>query len=221
MTVHIHDVEQRSPEWYALRAGRVGGSDAADVVATRQDKKESAARRDLRTRLATEIITGLPEMDEGYKGEDVERGRETEYAARAAFEMQTGQHVYPCGYVTRGDRLGWSPDGLIGDSWPHGLELKAPRPARQLIYWRVGGVPVEHFSQVVHAFVVHPDMTRITFASYAPTLPSALALYTHTVTRDQMASAIAAYQAALEAFLAELDAEVAEIRTLIAAREAV
>src|SRR5688500_8134096 len=47
----IHDVDQRSYEWFALRAGRLTGSCAADMLATLKGKAEAAARRDLRLRL--------------------------------------------------------------------------------------------------------------------------------------------------------------------------
>ena len=215
MTVQIHDVAQRSPEWHALRAGRVGGSDAADVLATLKGKGEAASRRDLRTRLALEIVTGQSEPS-GYINADMQRGIDMEPEARAAFEMKTGVLVQEVGYVSNGDRLGWSPDGFIGGpvARVHGLEIKVPRPARQLAYWRCGGVPAEHKAQVLHAFAVYPMLYTMTFVSYAPPLP----VYIAEVVRQEWATDIAAYQTALDAFLVELDAEVAEIRRLMAAQ---
>lgn len=215
MTVQIHDVAQRSESWYALRAGRVGGSDAADVLATLKGKGEAASRRDLRTRLALEIVTGQVEPS-GYINADMQRGIDMEPEARAAFEMRAGVLVQEVGYVICGERLGWSPDGFIGDPATcfEGLEIKVPRPARQLAYWRAGGIPSEHKAQLLHAFVVCPMLKTMTFVSYAPPLP----IYIATVARSEWAADIAAYQTALDAFLVELDAEVAEIRRLMAAQ---
>jgi predicted phage-related endonuclease len=57
MSFTILTCEQKSPEWFAARAGRVTSSNANDMLATIQ-KGEAAARRNLRARLALERITG-------------------------------------------------------------------------------------------------------------------------------------------------------------------
>jgi hypothetical protein len=54
----IHDVIQRSPEWRALRAGRLCGSDAADAFKTNKDGKFAASRRNIAMQLVLERITG-------------------------------------------------------------------------------------------------------------------------------------------------------------------
>jgi hypothetical protein len=48
--------EQRSPEWFAARLGRLTGSRAADMLATIKSG-EAAARRDLRVQLVVERLT--------------------------------------------------------------------------------------------------------------------------------------------------------------------
>ena len=59
MTGIVLDVAQRSPEWFAARCGRVTSTAAADMLATIKSG-EAAARRDLRTRLVCERLTGIP-----------------------------------------------------------------------------------------------------------------------------------------------------------------
>ena len=74
----IHDCEQRSPEWYAVRAGRLTGSCAVDMLATVKTKgAEAAARRDLRYRLVVERLTGTPQDDgNGFVNAAMQRGIE-------------------------------------------------------------------------------------------------------------------------------------------------
>ena len=53
----IINVEQRTPEWFAARLGRVTGSRARDVIATIKSG-EAAARRDYRMELIVERYAG-------------------------------------------------------------------------------------------------------------------------------------------------------------------
>ena len=46
----IHAIEQRSPEWFTVRAGKLTGSAAKDMLAEIKSG-EAAARRDLRYKL--------------------------------------------------------------------------------------------------------------------------------------------------------------------------
>lgn len=58
-----HDMEQRSPEWYVIRAGKLTGSAAFAILAKGRGKEEAAPRRNLRARLVAEQLTGQPEED--------------------------------------------------------------------------------------------------------------------------------------------------------------
>src|SRR3990167_6818325 len=60
MTFTEHQIEQRTPEWHALRCGRLCGSKAADMLAT-ISKGEAAGRRNLRMQLMLERITRKPQ----------------------------------------------------------------------------------------------------------------------------------------------------------------
>ena len=57
MSFSIVNAPQRSPEWFAARAGRLTGSMAGDMLATIKSG-EAAARRDYRLQLALERLTG-------------------------------------------------------------------------------------------------------------------------------------------------------------------
>ncbi|MEK9723283.1 MAG: YqaJ viral recombinase family protein [Rhodospirillaceae bacterium] len=111
MTTHV--VQQRTPEWFALRLGRLTASDAKDMLAVIKSG-EAAARRDLRMRLVCERLTGQPSEDT-YTNADMQRGVDLEPEARRAYEAHTGQLVDTrVGFISHDDcAAGCSPDGVV------------------------------------------------------------------------------------------------------------
>jgi hypothetical protein len=110
----LHYVDQRTPEWFALRLGRLTASDAKDMLATIKSG-EAAARRDLRMRLVCERLTGQAVEDTTFQNADMQRGIDLEPEARRAYEARTGQLVDTrVGFMSRDDcAAGCSPDGVI------------------------------------------------------------------------------------------------------------
>jgi hypothetical protein len=109
----IHDVIQRSPEWRALRAGRLCGSDAADAFKTNKDGKFAASRKNIAMQLVLERITGRVQ-DSGFVTQAMQDGIDREEAARAAYCALTGHAVTQVGFVSHDElRAGCSPDGII------------------------------------------------------------------------------------------------------------
>ena len=202
-----HVVAQRSPEWHLLRAGRVNGSTAKDVLA-RIAKGEAAARRDLRVQLALETVLGTSCEDSTYINADMQRGIDLEAEARAAYEMQTGHIVRECGYLSSTtSHIGLSPDGVIGDF--EGLvEIKVPRSATHWGYIEAGGTGL-HQAQLTHALLLCHDVPWIDFVSYDSRFPPALQLVVTHVTRDMLK--LDDYSVALEQFLIEVESTAAAI----------
>ena len=146
----VHDVEQRSEAWRKLRAGRLTASVAGDMMATRKDKTEAAPRRDLRTQLVCEILTGQPQ-DDAFLSKDMTRGIEVEADAFAAYELDAETVVLKVGFLTHNELpAGASPDGIVGD-FEGGLELKCPRAANHLAYVRGRTLPREYEYQIAHS----------------------------------------------------------------------
>ena len=202
----LHYVDQRTPEWFALRLGRLTASDAKDMLATIKSG-EAAARRDLRMRLVCERLTGQAVEDTTFQNADMQRGIDLEPEARRAYEAHTGHLVdTSVGFMSRDDcAAGCSPDGVIDVT---GLvEIKCPRPARHVGYLKAGSVPPEHRAQLVHQlWVAGPDAQWVDFVSYCPQLPAHLQLFIVRLERDEQE--IAAYAAKARAFLDEVDTEV-------------
>lgn len=205
----IIDVEQRSPEWFAARCGRLTGSRAADMLATIKSG-EAAARRDYRMQLVCERLTGQPQED-GYTNATMQRGIDLEPAAVAAFEARTGEMVSRCGFLSHLSLMvGCSLDGYLG-AFDAILELKCPKSATHLSYLRAGVVPPEYLPQIRHNLWVSGARTAY-FLSYDDRFPKELQTFLAVLERDE--SDIAAYEAKALAFLAEVDREVEAIRTM-------
>lgn len=219
MSYTIHRVEQGSPEWLALRAGRVGASDAGDVDGVAKAGASTAGRAALLVRMATERLTGLPTPN-GFTNADMQRGHDLEPICRGLLEAD-GEMIAQVGYLADNDRLiGLSPDGVTPDG---GLvELKAPRAHNVWGYWKsargksqLGAVPAGYRNQVLHALLVKADAPRLLFAAYSPDLPAGLQLFRCTVERDAVAASLEAYRVSLVAFLAAVDDEDALMQEMI------
>lgn len=176
----VHDVLQRSPEWRALRLGKLTGSSAADMMA-RIKSGEAAARRDLRMRLVCERLTGQSQEDD-YQSKAMERGVALESAALAAYEAATGQIVQAVGFVEH-DTLpaGCSPDGRVEDF--RGLvEIKCPKSATHLRYLHTGRVPTDYLWQILHNLWI-TGAEWCDFVSYDDRFPPSLQLLIVRVAR--------------------------------------
>jgi hypothetical protein len=206
--VIILDIPQRTPAWFAARLGRLTGSVAADMLATIKSG-EAAARRNLRTRLVVERLTGQPQ-DDGFVTAAMQRGVETEPKAFAAYEAITGLMARPVGFIQHPTVLaGCSPDGLVGDDGV--LELKCPNTATHIGYLRSKGLPADYVPQVTHNLWV-TGAAYCDFVSFDDRLPAALQVFHVRVTAGELD--IQAYEKKALAFLAEVDAEVAALQTM-------
>ena len=208
----IHDVVQRSSEWAALRLGRLTSSRACDMLATIKSG-EAAARRNLRVQLALERITGRCQ-ENGYVSKEMERGAALECEAVAAYEAETGQLLSPIGFLAHDELLaGCSPDAMVGDIVGC-VELKCPKAAIHLEYWRTETIPKDYAAQIQHILWIS-GAAWCDFVSYQPEFPAPLRLKITRVEASEID--FKAYELLVRMFLADVDREVEAIRQLAAA----
>ena len=209
----IHDCAQRSPEWYLLRAGRLTGSCAAAMLATVKTKGDEAVkRRDLRYRLVVERLTGVPQDDgNGYVDAAMQHGIDTEDAAIAAYEAQTGVLVRRTGFISHDDlAAGCSLDGDV-DNLTGIIEVKCPKSATHLATVRCGEVPSGYLPQITHNLWV-TGAAWCDFVSFDDRFPPGLALLIIRVPRE--AVDVAAYELVVRQFLREVDTEYEAVEAL-------
>lgn len=206
----VHDAPQRSPAWFDARLGRLTGSRAGDMLATTKKGEPSASRRDLRTQLVLERLTGAGQED-AYVSAEMRRAVVTEPRAIAAYEALTGAVAQPSGFLAH-DTLpvGCSLDGHIGD-FVGILEVKCPKAATHLAALQAGTIPEEYLPQIVHNLWIS-GAAWCDFLSFDDRFPPHL--QTVLVRYDRHEEEIALYMRAVAAFLDEVGDELAAVQAL-------
>lgn len=192
---------QGSDEWKQERAGHLTASRMADVLATLKSGGEPASRRNLRTRLAVERLTGAP-MEDGFQSKAMLDGIENERLAVVAYECRAQELVEGVGFVRHPtiDWYGASPDGLIGEDGL--LEVKCPIPATHVEYLMAGTAPRDYLPQMM-AQMSCTGRKWVDFVSYCPLMPEKLRLFVVRLERDD--AEIARIEAEAVKFLAEVE----------------
>lgn len=211
MTALIIDCEQRTPEWFQARAGRLTGSVADAVLATLKSGGEPAARRDLRVSLAIERITGKPVETDGYINREMQRGIDLEPAALATYEAETGNVARKTGFIIRDPLpIGCSLDGDVDDLTGI-IELKCPKSATHVAYLKANRLPPEYVAQVTHNLWVTGALW-CDFVSFDDRLPEGLQFFRRRISYTEVD--IVGYEKAARAFLNEVEAEVDALQGL-------
>lgn len=110
----IHRVEQRSPEWYALRTGMPTASEFGSFF-TAKKREPSAQLATYALTLAAEVFAGK-RLDPFEGNKWTERGKEFEAKAFKLYEFANDVTIDPIGFITDDAKtMGCSPDGLVGD----------------------------------------------------------------------------------------------------------
>jgi YqaJ-like viral recombinase domain len=197
--------EQGSELWLQARCGIVTASRCADVIATTK-KGEGAARRDYRSELMVEILTGQPYPR--YVSQEMQWGIDQEPFARAAYELQRDLLVETCGFILHQDiaRFGASPDGLVGDDGL--IQIKCPTTRTHLGWMLAGKVPVEHCWQMMGEMSC-TGRAWCDFVSFDPRLPQHLQLFVRRFERndsliEQLETEVVHFNGEIEEVLAAL-----------------
>lgn len=207
----IIECEQRTPEWYAARAGRATAS-KADAVMAKIKSGEAAARRDYRLQLAVERLTNRPQ-EGGYVNAEMQRGIDLEPAARLAYEAETGLIVRETGFLAMSEyQVGCSLDGDI-DNFTGLVSFKCPKSATHVDYVKRRRLPPEYTWQAVHELWI-TGAQWYDFCSYDDRLPEWLQFLCVRVHRSELKNEIGYYEAELLQFLSEVDQEVDSLSKL-------
>lgn len=155
----IHNLEQNTPEWYAVRSGKFTASMFADLFASKStDKYQNAVYR-----VAYERVTG--EQAPTYTNAIMERGHELEPIARESYELETFNLVEQVGFCELSEWVGCSPDGLVGNDGM--IEIKCPAYNTFIRYINAGTLPSTYFYQV-HGQMYVTGRKWVDFVAYHP-----------------------------------------------------
>jgi len=194
--------DQRTPEWYACRCGKVTASKVADVMA-RTKSGYSASRASYMADLVVEALTGRPK--EGFQSPAMLRGIEVEPVARDRYSARTGNLVQQIDFVDHPTiaNAGCSPDGLIDDDMI--VEFKAPESHTHFEYIESRVVPGRYMAQIQFQLAC-TQRTKADFVSFDDRVPEHLQLLIIPVERDD--KHIAEMEREIIKFLEERDAKV-------------
>jgi putative phage-type endonuclease len=116
MKVKIHEMEQRSDEWFAIKKGKASASRAQAIGNGGKG-------------LENYIIEIMAEYysiaeRENYINEHMQRGIELEPIAKQVYELEHDCEVREIGFAEYNEYIGCSPDGLVGKDGM--IEIKCP-----------------------------------------------------------------------------------------------
>lgn len=197
----MDDILQGSPEWHALRLGKVTASRVADVVA-KTKSGPSASRANYMAELIAERLTGAPA--ERFSSAAMAHGTEYEPEAREAYEFYSDASVEQLAFAAhpRISLSGASPDGLVGTD---GLvEIKAPNTATHLDTLLNGTIAGKYVTQMQWQMAC-TDRKWCDFVSYDPRMPEHMRIWIKRIDRDDVL--IADLEKEVTAFLDEMRAK--------------
>jgi len=147
-------MQQRTPEWFAIHAGKITASRMCDLMAYSKQKgkegQELKARADYRDELIAERMTG--QMSQHFVTEQMKRGTEEEQWARSAYEQKFQVPVDEVGFVLDSEHETWgaSPDGIVRRRGGNLIvEIKNLTTVNHLKAVRSGTVPPDYVDQIL------------------------------------------------------------------------
>jgi putative phage-type endonuclease len=196
-------MEQRSPEWFAARRGKVTASRIADILATIRNGNWAASRKNYAAQLVTERLTGRD--PEPFTNDAIEWGIEQEAPAREAYTKATGNAVEEEGLVDhpRIPMAGASPDGLVGDDGL--IEIKCPTTATHIETLLNGEVNERYRLQMLWQMAC-TGRKWCDFVSFDPRLPEDMQLFVKRFHYDR--EEVKRIEDEVEIFLNEVSATV-------------
>lgn len=199
----IHNLEQRSEEWFNIRLGKVTGSVMKDYFDAKGKLKSKSVLTGHISKKVSELLTG-ENVENKFESYEMEHG--------TMFEEEALENKFADGYETVGfvtsendniSHFGVSPDSILtkGEKVVKAVEVKCPTNHVHTKYAITKQVPNEYKGQIGLYFVICSDIEEITFLSYCPNMPDNLKRVEVVVTRDSWSE----YLETLESSMIELN----------------
>ncbi len=200
--IEIIEGEQGTPEWFALKCGKVSASTISKIITS--TGKRSTQRKAFMYQLAAETLTG--EKTETYSNKNMSDGLEREQETLDAFSFITGIKIRPVALIKpgNGERFCCSPDSIVIDK-EEGVEVKSVIPATQVKYLDKRILPTEYRLQCQMSLMV-TGWNLWHFFSYYPSLPP---LHVEVERDEQLIKEI---RAEINIFIRELDCLINKIK---------
>jgi len=140
----IYDMEQRTPEWFAVRCGVITGSAINRCLNIKTVTLSKEKANAYMNELLAQKLTG--KVQQIYTSPAMQRGTDLEPEALAWYMMETNRPVKCVGFIKHDElEIGASPDGIAED---RGVEIKCPLPHNHVDTLRSGTIPDKYYPQV-------------------------------------------------------------------------
>lgn len=199
-------MEQRSPEWFAARLGKVTASRVSDIMA-KTKTGPSASRANYAAQIVAERLTGKGEAS--FSNAAMQWGTDNEADARVAYVFWNDADVTEVGFVDHPHicMAGASPDGMVDAD---GLvEIKCPNTATHIETLLGSTVPGKYATQMQWQMAC-TGRAWCDFVSFDPRLPESMRLFVKRVPRCE--ATIATLEAEVVAFLDDVRQTVDRLR---------
>lgn len=203
----VHDVEQRSPEWYQLRKGIPTASEFSQLVTPTGRPSKSATT--YARFLAAEMFIGRP-LDMWTGNAWTDRGREMESQALSLYEFSRDVEANKVGFVTNDDgTAGCSPDGLIGEDGMIEIKcLKAENHIGAIMHMKEHGTCPPDYVPQTQGQIMLCERQWCDLCFYHPELPML------TIRQTAQPEMTAVLSAQIPAVIKERDAVLATLRSI-------
>ena len=207
----LHQFEQRTEEWRAIRLGRVGGSEAIGLTTPARMKSMIPLK-------LAEMLTGEDQGDD-FVSAAMQQGIDNEPLVCEEYEKREFVELSHNGYVENKSYkyLGISPDGLVfNEDWskPVGaIEIKCPQPKAHIACILEGKVPATYRPQIAHLFFVIKHIEWVDFISYNAKITT-MPYYKIRVTRADYESEINRIEKGYTAYESEIEAGLKKLKQL-------
>jgi len=199
-------MDQRSPEWFAERCGKVTASRVSDIIA-KTKSGYSSSRANYMAQLVCERATGI--VEPSFTNAAMEWGTEKEPMAREAYSVKTGNLVTEVGFIRHPYlEAGASPDGMVGNNL---IEIKCPNTATHIDTLLSKTVPTKHITQMQFQMACTGALW-CAYVSYDPRMEPRLQLFIKRVERD--AEYIKELEGEVSEFLVELNIKINKLKEI-------
>jgi hypothetical protein len=195
--MYRNDIIQLSPEWWAMKVGKVSGTRFGQLISGRENS--------LIDELANEILDGRIEQDD-FQTEDMMFGTKNEEVALSKYEDKSGVFFQRGGVIISDIHPELhiaSPDGIT-ECETIIAEVKCTRNGKTQINRLRNGIDKKYIPQVLNYFAVSDKVKEVHWISYCPYRPE-IELVTIIVTRDTIIEKKKTVQDKVNEVLAEME----------------
>lgn len=163
----LHNVEQRSEEWFALRMGKLTGSNFPMLMpSSRQKVNVTDTQKKYLLEKACELLTN--ERKESFSNSSMQWGTDHEEEAISYYELEKMTVVNEVGFYEINKSIGDSPDGVTTDRC---IEIKCPNSTTHLTYILDSTKLLNNYKWQCYAHMWATGLNKCDLISYDPRFP--------------------------------------------------